>query len=150
MKMPRPYSDDLRRKVLEAHVSGRGSMRSLAAQFGVSRGWVEKIARQHRQHGRIERVQQRHGPPSRAGVAAEACLREALHEQPDRTLIELQQVLRTKLRIRLSVAQLWRVVGRLGLHLKKSHSTPSNETRKKTATAVRSSSKPSIRSLRRD
>lgn len=147
--MPRPYSDDLRRKVLEAHAAGRGSMRSLAAQFGVSQGWVEKIARQHRQHGRIERVQQRHGPPSRAGAEAEECLREALREQPDRTLVELQQVLRTKLRIGLSVAQLWRVVGRLGLPLKKSHSTLSNGTRKKTANAVRSSSKSSVRSRRR-
>ncbi len=58
--MPRSYSNDLRRKVLEAHAAGKGSMRELAERFGVSLGWVEKISRQQRRTGAMERVEQRH------------------------------------------------------------------------------------------
>jgi transposase len=38
--MPRPYSVDLRERVLRAHEAGEGSQRVLAARFGVSVGAV--------------------------------------------------------------------------------------------------------------
>ena len=38
--MPRPYSTDLRGRVLRAHEAGEGSQRVLAARFGVSVGAV--------------------------------------------------------------------------------------------------------------
>jgi hypothetical protein len=44
--MARAYEDDLRRKIFEAHGKGHGSFRTLAAVFGVSLGYVEKIFRQ--------------------------------------------------------------------------------------------------------
>ena len=34
--MGRAYSDDLRRKLLEAHGAGKGTLRELAERFGVS------------------------------------------------------------------------------------------------------------------
>jgi transposase len=34
------YSNELRRKVLSAYASGKGTMRELAARFDVSYGWV--------------------------------------------------------------------------------------------------------------
>jgi transposase len=44
--MARAYEDDLRRKIFEAHAKGHGSFRMLAAVFGVSLGYVEKIFRE--------------------------------------------------------------------------------------------------------
>jgi transposase len=38
--MARPYSDDLRRKLLEAFDQGKGSLSELAEDFGVSLGWA--------------------------------------------------------------------------------------------------------------
>jgi hypothetical protein len=38
--MARAYSDDLRRKFLEAHKQGEGSLAKLAARFHVSVGWA--------------------------------------------------------------------------------------------------------------
>ena len=38
--MPRPYSVDLRERVLRAHEGGEGSQRALAARFGISVGTV--------------------------------------------------------------------------------------------------------------
>ncbi|MDQ2945690.1 MAG: winged helix-turn-helix domain-containing protein, partial [Acidobacteriota bacterium] len=126
-KMPRAYSNDLRQKVLEAHAAGKGSMRELAESFGVSLGWVEKISRQRRQSGQMERVEQRHGPLSRVTEAIEASLREQVRRVPDRTLVELQQALRDAHGIELSITQLWRVLQRMGLPLKKSRSMPKRQ-----------------------
>jgi transposase len=42
--MARPYSDDLRQKLLQAHDQGKGSLVELAARFGVSRSWAWKIS----------------------------------------------------------------------------------------------------------
>jgi transposase-like protein len=38
--MARPYSDDLRQKLVKAYDQGRGSLTELAEQFGLSRGWA--------------------------------------------------------------------------------------------------------------
>jgi transposase len=129
--MPRAYSNDLRQKVLEARAAGKGSMRELAESFGVSLGWVEKISRQQRQTGQIERVEQRHGPISRVTEAIEAGLREQVRRVPDRTLVELQRVLREAHDIELSITQMWRVLQRMGLPLKKSRSTPKSKIPRK-------------------
>jgi hypothetical protein len=42
--MAKAYSDDLRRKLLEAHDRGEGSLRVLAKRFGVSVPWAWKIS----------------------------------------------------------------------------------------------------------
>jgi len=70
--IPRPLSDDLRRRILEAYQRKEGSQRQLAQRFGVSFDYVRKIRRQWRQSGKMERVGQlRHGPQSRNRNIAE-------------------------------------------------------------------------------
>lgn len=147
--MPRSYSNDLRRKVLEAHAAGKGSMRELAERFGVSLGWVEKISRQQRRTGAMERVEQRHGPISRVTEAIEATVREQVRRAPDRTLVEWQRVLREAQGIELGVTQIWRVLRRMGLRLKKSRSTPKSKTPKKAAGVAKSGGTRSRRSHRK-
>jgi hypothetical protein len=43
LKMARPYSDDLRRKLLEAHDKGNGPLAELAERFGMSGLGLEDI-----------------------------------------------------------------------------------------------------------
>ena len=52
--MGRAYSDDLRRKLLEAHDRGDGSLRELAKRFGVSAPYAWKISSQRRGSGQME------------------------------------------------------------------------------------------------
>lgn len=136
--MAKAYSDDLRRKLLEAHDRGEGSLAELARRFGVSVPWAWKISRQRRQTGRMERVEQRHGPPSRMTAAVQASLRALVRQQPDVTLMELQQRLWGSERIRVSFQHLWRVLQKMGLRLKKSRSTPKNKTRSRCKAVARS------------
>ena len=50
------YSDDLRRKLLEAHGEGEGSLPVLAARFRVSVGWAKKISSALLHTGQMERA----------------------------------------------------------------------------------------------
>jgi len=56
--MAKAYSDDLRRKLLEAHQQGEESLEELAERFCVSVGWAKKISALFGSTGRMER------PPS--------------------------------------------------------------------------------------
>ncbi|MBI2815657.1 MAG: IS630 family transposase, partial [Acidobacteria bacterium] len=63
--MARAYSNDLRRKLLEAYDRGEGTLAELADRFGVSTPWAWKISAQRRRTGQMERVEQRYGPRSK-------------------------------------------------------------------------------------
>ena len=138
--MARPYSDDLRRKLLEAYDQGQGSLAELAEQFCVSLGWAWKISSARKRTGRIERATYRPGPKRRID---EQVLAGLLRARADATLVELQADLEKQAGIRFSTQHLWRVVKRMGFRLKKSRSTRPSGTRKRTASGGRRSSKPS-------
>jgi transposase len=135
--MAKAYSDDLRRKLLEAHDRGEGSLRVLAQRFGVSVPWAWKISGQRRRSGQMERVEQRHGPPSRMTAGVQASLRGLVRQQPDVTLMELQQRLWTSERVQVSFQHLWRVLQNMGLRLKKSRSMPKSKTRSRSRPVAR-------------
>ena len=135
--MAKAYSDDLRRKLLEAYDRGEGSLAEVASRFGVSVPWAWKISSQRRRTGQMERVEQRHGSPSRLTPAVEERLRGLVREQPDRTLLELQQGLWEKAGVRFSIQHLWRVLQRMKLRVKKNRSMPRSRTRRKHASVGR-------------
>jgi transposase len=139
--MGRAYSDDLRRKLLEAHDRGDGSLRALAKRFGVSAPYAWKISSQRRRSGQMERVEQRHGPRSRMGPEVQASLRGLLQQQPDLTLAELQGQLEQRAHVTVSMQHLWRVLQKMGLRLKKNHSTRKSKTQSKSKPAARAGGK---------
>lgn len=136
--MARPYSDDLRRKLLQAHDQGKGSLAELAEQFCVSLAWAWKISSARKRTGKMERPTYRPGPKRRINQQALAGL---LRCHADATLVELQTELEKTTGLRVSTQHLWRVVKRMGFRLKKSHSTPRNAIRKRTASGAKNSSR---------
>jgi transposase len=125
------YSNDLRRKFLQAYEKGKGTLQDLAERFEVSVGWAKKISARRTRTGQIDRPPWRRGPKSRVTPALEEWLREQIRRQPDLTLMELQQQLQQARGLRLSIGRLWLGLQQMGLRLKKSHSTPRNKTRRK-------------------
>jgi transposase len=84
--MAKPYSDDLRTRLLEAYEAGTGSLHKMAVHFRVSWGYVKKIRAQQLRTGEKKRpVQLRHGPISRMNAEVQVKLRGWLREQPDLT-----------------------------------------------------------------
>jgi transposase len=134
--MPRAYSDDLRRKLLEAYETGAGSLRELATRFRVSWGYSKKIRGQQLRTGQKARpVQAQHGPVSRVTATVQQQLRAALRQQPDLTLGELQQRMQQATGVRLSKSLVWLWLRRLGLARKKNPSMPRSRTAGKTSGA---------------
>jgi len=127
--MARAYSDDLRRKLLEAHAQGKGSLPELARRFGVSEGWAWKISAARSRTGKTERpAGNKRGRKSRITAEVIEYLRSRVKEQPDRTLVELQEDLRNSQGVEIGITWLWMVLKQIGLRLKKSHSAPPSRT----------------------
>src|SRR5947207_7184333 len=59
--MAKAYSDDLRRKILEAHAEKEGTIAEMAMRFRVSVGYVKKILRHYRRTQKMERTPHRPG-----------------------------------------------------------------------------------------
>jgi transposase len=149
-RMGRAYSDDLRIRILEADERGVFSCRELAKRFGVSWEYVRKLRQQQAATGQKARVaQSRYGVRSKVTEPVKAHMLSLVKSQPDLTLAELQErILRDKsVSMSWGLVHLW--VRRLGLRLKKSRSTPSNETPKSTVSAAPSSTSASSRSIRK-
>lgn len=135
--MAKPYSDDLRRRILQAYAQGEGTQAQLAQRFRVSVGYVEKVRGQQIRTRKMERVPHHPGRKPKFTEPIRDQLRGWLRQQPDLTLAELQEKLVHEKQLPVSVPSLWVVLGKMGLRLKKSHSTRVSETRKSTANGGR-------------
>jgi transposase len=115
-----PYSMDLRTRVLADCDAGMAA-KDVAAKFRVSRSWVNRIVQRRRERGEV-------GPrpqkvfKKQAFAGQEDRLRALVTAQPDQTLAELRDALRSS----ASLSSVWRALDRLALTLKK------NGTRRRT------------------
>jgi transposase len=146
--MGKSLGDDLRRKLLLAYDQGEGTLEELASRFLVSVGWAKKISAARNRTGQAERLPHRPGRKPHAGIDAQQQVRAWFVQQPDLTLSEVQQKLLGEAGISLSLPQIWKLLRKLGLRLKKSRSTPPSEIPKPTVNSARSLSLESRRSLR--
>ena len=146
--MASPYSDDLRRKLLKAHQRGEGSLSQLAKRFDVSEGWARKISAALSATGKMERpAGGPRGPASKLTEAIRQELRRWIDKQADLTLTELQMRLHEERNLAVSVSRLWRVLGEMGLRLKKSHFTPPSRTQERASSSAVSGGTKRARSI---
>jgi transposase len=132
--MAQAYSDDLRRKLLEAYEAGTGTLQEVAARFRVSWGYSKKVRGQQLRTGQTERpVQSQHGPVSRVTTVVQQQLRAAVRQQPDVTLQELQQRMQQTTGVELSKSLVWLWLQRLDLRRKNNPSTRRSKTAGKTS-----------------
>src|SRR5215210_6626951 len=124
----KPYSKDLRLKVLEA--IDRGMPRTEVAQiFGVSMPTIQRWLKRRRET-RDADPPPTPGPPARKGVALEEALPSQVRANPDFTLQEHRQLFEESYGISVSTASISRAFERLGLPLKKRHSVLQSATRR--------------------
>jgi len=147
--MAKPYGDDLRRKFLLAYDQGEQTLEELADRFLVSVGWAKKISAQRNRSGHAERVPHQPGRKWRADAETQRRVMEWVASEPDLTLAQLQSRLHSEAGISLSLGRIWHLLKKLGLRLKKSHSTRSSAIARPIASGVKNSSRVSGRSRRR-
>src|SRR6266851_2538952 len=105
--MAKAYSDDLRRKLLEAHQQGEGSLAQLAARFRVSVSWAKSISATRRRTGRMERPPAGpRGPRSKLTPEVQKRMGAWIATQPDLTLMEIQKRLHRDLRLPVSISRI--------------------------------------------
>ena len=128
--MPKPYSTDLRTKILEAYERGEGTQRGLAARFGVSGTFVVDLLRRHRQTGSVAPKGHGGGQHPRLDAKGLEVVTMLVKAEKDATLDELIERVAERHGVRVSNPTMSRVLTRLGLPRKKSRSTPRSATRR--------------------
>lgn len=114
------YSLDLRERVVEAYKTGALTIKVVAAQFRVGETFVKKMLRQERETGAVKAYS--HGGGRRRALNSRQMrkLKRLVENEPDLTLVELQEKLLSGERVRVSIATLARVLTEIGLPRKKS------------------------------
>ena len=128
--MPKPYSTDLRTKIVEAYERGEGTQRGLAARFGVSGTFVVDLLRRYRQTGSVAPKGHGGGQPPRLDAKGLEVVAMLVKQECDATLEELIERVAERHGVRVSNPTMSRVLTRLGLPRKKSRFTPVSATRR--------------------
>jgi transposase len=124
--MGRPYSTDLRERVLRACETGEESQAVIARRFEISESAVGSWLRQWHQEGR--RVPKPHGRGFRSILDEDdgAVLRSLVKDRNDATLKEYVQGFRDRTGEEISESSLCRALKRQGLVIKKRPCGPAN------------------------
>lgn len=120
----RPFSIDLRERIVAAYENQEGSYAVLAARFSVSRAVVGKFVRQQREEGTLASGVHRRGRKAAIRGPQEAALRRHVGAHPDATLAERIEALG----LDCSVKTMWKTLRRLGWRFKKSRRDPASRT----------------------
>jgi transposase len=123
----KPYSQDLRGKIIHALEAQEETQEEVAARFSVSHSFVVKLWRRWRTTGNCAALPHA-GGRQRGLKDAEATLRQEIARQPDLTLAELCQRISATGRASVSLKTMCLELQRLALPRKKSRSTLMSET----------------------
>jgi transposase len=124
--MSKPYSQDLRERVIAAVDSGTGAYEA-APLFRVSVSYIYKALIRRRTTGEVAARRPGGGPKPKLAPYDDA-LRARIAQEPDITLAELQAWLLAQHDVKVSIGCLWKRLRHLGLTLKKSHNEPPSRT----------------------
>lgn len=120
----KPYSNDLRSRIVAAYESGGHTLEEVAELFGVSLASVKNFVRRHRETGSADALPPGGGQQAVLTPKHMRFLCTLLQAQNDLTLEELRQRLQQRYRHAVSLSTLSRGLQRVGLPRKKSRSTP--------------------------
>ncbi len=118
--MGKPYSQDLRERVIAAVDTGTGAYVA-APLFRVSVSYIYKALIRRRITGEVTARRSGGGPKPKLALHDDA-LRERIAAEPDISLAELQAWLLAERTVKVSVGCLWNRLNFLKLSLKKSRS----------------------------
>jgi transposase len=111
----RPYSQDLRERVVRAIDGGRGTRQQIADLFGVSTAWIRRLLQRRRATGSFTAKPHAGGTPRKLTPQHGDRLVVLVTEQPDATLAEL----RDRLGAAVHLSTVARALARLRLTFKK-------------------------------
>lgn len=123
----KPYSNDLRRRIVDAYESGDHTLEEVAELFGVSLASVKNFLRRKRETGSADALPHAGGQKPSLNDKARTTLSNAIKENNDLTLKELRHLLKGKHKKEASLPTISRLLQAIGLPRKKSRSTLAKE-----------------------
>lgn len=105
----KPYSQDLRQKIIETYLQERESIRDLAKRFQVSSGFVQKLIKKYRQTGTLKPKPHSGGKSPKLDGQQIDLVRKLRLQHPDATLQELCDLLENQTAIKVSRATMSRI-----------------------------------------
>jgi transposase len=127
----KPLPLELRQRIVDAIDQQLGTYAEIAEMFGVSERYLYKLLALRRTAGNL--APKPHGGGAVSKIKDEQVLDviDLVAAQPDATLAELRQQIKTKLRVSVCTATVWNVLERFDLTRKKSPAAPSKLTLKR-------------------
>ena len=111
----KPYSIDLRQKVLDAHLKNQTSIREIAEKFGVSDSFVRKLLKRHQETGGIEPKPHSGGASAKLTEEHYVLVESMIAENNNITIVVLCKQIEAKTGIRVSVTTMCRILQKLKL-----------------------------------
>jgi transposase len=126
----KPYSNDLRRRIVEAYDSGEHSLAEVAELFSVSLATVKNFVRRNRLTGTADALPHAGGRKAALNEKARNFIAGVVKQNNDLTLAQLCRRVKARHKKAVSVPTMGRLLQALDLPRKKSRSTPQSATLK--------------------
>ncbi|KOR35410.1 MULTISPECIES: helix-turn-helix domain-containing protein [Planktothricoides] len=111
----KPYSVDLRQKIIDIYAEGNVSQRQLARQFRVALSFIQKLIKQYKETGNIAPKVRRKQTPTKLTDEQLQVLKKLVAETPEATLQELKEKLAAIAGVTISISTVHRMLRRLDL-----------------------------------
>jgi transposase len=126
----KPYSTDLRIRVVQAYEHREGTMRQLATTFRVSLSFVRRLLKHYRETDSVAPKPHGGGYPAKVDASGLDVVQALVQVAPDATLSELCQRFEAQHQLRVSIATMSRVLAQLQLTRKKNVSRHGTRARR--------------------
>ena len=115
----RPYSTDLRERVLAAYEKGEGSMGNIASRYGVSRSFVCEVVRTACEAGNAEPRPHAGGRRRVLSADDEERIKRMVDADPTIRVVDLCARFESELGLTVSEPTMWRAMDRMGISRRK-------------------------------
>ncbi len=115
----KPYSNDLRQKIVEAYENGEGSFRKVAKRFSVSLHFMWMLWARYKETGSVEPKPHGNGRTAKIDEEGLVILRKLVQQHNDATLAELRDQFTHKTSIHVSSSAISRALKKLNITHKK-------------------------------
>ncbi|MDJ0676356.1 MAG: transposase [Calothrix sp. MO_167.B42] len=111
----KPYSRDLRQKIIEAYYNQEGSQRQIAQRFCVSLSFIQNLLKRYRNSGTLDPRPHGGGQSSKLNPDQMRLLAQLVRENQNLTLEQLCHKLELMIGVRISRATMGRIIKKLDL-----------------------------------
>jgi transposase len=125
----KPYSNDLRQRIIDAYQNKEGSLREIAKRFSVSLNFVWLLLQRFRKTGRVDPKPHGGGQKRKIERADLIILRQLVEGRPEATLAELRELFCKRTGLKVSDSTIWQTLWRMGFTRQKKtfHATERDE-----------------------